>query len=121
VHDSKLLEQTLKGIVCARPKGGKEPWETLCVDAGYVGYPVLVASRKQKYRLNLKTRAEERKEKLCSPDHQARRWVVERTHSWFNRFRKLLVSFEKTEASHSALLFLAAALICWRQTISIYG
>jgi len=47
------------------------------------------------------------------------RWVVERTHSWLNRFRKLLVSFEKTEAS--ALLSLAAALICWRQTKSIYG
>jgi hypothetical protein len=38
-----------------------------------------------------------------------------------NRFRKLLVSFEKTEASFLALLNLAAALICWRQTISIYG
>ena len=34
---------------------------------------------------------------------------------------KLLVSFEKTEASYVALLSLAAALICWRQTITIYG
>ena len=55
------------------------------------------------------------------PGHKARRWVVERTHSWLNRFRKLLVSFEKTEASYTALLSLAAALICWRQTITIYG
>jgi hypothetical protein len=47
--------------------------------------------------------------------------VVERSHSWFNRFRKLLVSFEKTEASYVALLSLAVALICWRQTITIYG
>jgi putative transposase len=47
--------------------------------------------------------------------------VVERTHSWLNRFRKLLVSFEKTEASYRALLSLAPALICRRQTISIYG
>jgi hypothetical protein len=46
---------------------------------------------------------------------------VERAHSWLNRYRKLLVSFEKTEASNNALLQLAAALICWRQTISIYG
>ncbi len=63
VHDSKLLEPTLKGIVCRRPEAQKEPSETLCVDAGYVGYPVLVTSRKQNYKLNLKTRAEERKEK----------------------------------------------------------
>ena len=45
----------------------------------------------------------------------------QRSHSWFNRFRKLLVSFEKTEASFVALLTLAAALICWRQTVCIYG
>ena len=25
----------------------------------------------------------------------------ERTHSWFNRFRKLLLSFEKTELSYA--------------------
>jgi putative transposase len=55
------------------------------------------------------------------PGHIARRWVVERTHSWINRFRKLLVSFEKKEESYLALLSLAAAMICWRQTISIYG
>lgn len=121
MHDSKLLEATLKGIVCSRPKPRKEPTETLCVDAGYVGYPVLVTSRKQNYQLNLKTRAQERDDKLSHSQHQARRWVVERTHSWLNRFRKLLVSFEKSEASYLALLFLAAALICWRQTITIYG
>jgi hypothetical protein len=32
-----------------------------------------------------------------------------------------LVSFEKTQESYLALLSLAAAMICWRQTISIYG
>ncbi len=31
------------------------------------------------------------------------------------------VSFEKTEASYMALLQLAAAPICWRQTVVIYG
>lgn len=111
----------MKGIVCARPKPRKQPHESLCVDAGYVGYPVLVTCRKQNYQLNLKTRTQERQEKRDHPDYEARRWVVERTHSWFNRFRKLLVSFEKTEQSYLALLYLAAALICWRQTTSIHG
>jgi len=59
--------------------------------------------------------------KRKKPGYKARRRVVERTHSWLNRFRKLLVSFEKTEASFVELLTLAAALICWRQTIVIYG
>jgi hypothetical protein len=79
----------------------------------------LATSRVHNYRLNVKTRRQELDEKRNDPGKQARRWVVERTHSWLNRFRKLLVSFEKTEASYRALLSLAAALICWRQTTSI--
>ena len=50
-----------------------------------------------------------------------RRWVVERTHSWLNRFRKLLVRFEKKATSHEALLELACAFIVFRQVIVIYG
>jgi transposase len=121
VHDSTLLEATLKRIIVSRPKRRRQPTETLCLDAGYVGYPVLVTSRKQNYLLNVKTRRQESDDKINNPQHKARRWVVERTHSWFNRFRKLLVSFEKNEASYLALLSLAAAMICWRQTITIYG
>jgi len=52
---------------------------------------------------------------------KARRWVVERTDSWLNRFRKLLVSFEKTKEGYVTMLALVAAMICWRQTIVIYG
>ncbi len=91
------------------------------MDAGYVGYEALVTTRKQNYQHNLKTRRQETDAKTNVAGHKARRWVVERTHSWFNRFRKLLVSFEKTEASYVALLSLAAAMICWRQTVPIYG
>jgi putative transposase len=120
-HDSYLLRATLAAIVCARPDSGSGQIETLCADAAYVGFPAQAASRLHNYQLNVKTRRQERDEKQRDPDHKARRWVVERTHSWLNRFRKLLVSFEKTEASYQALLALAAALICWRQTISICG
>ena len=91
------------------------------MDAGYVGYEALVTTRKQNYLQNLQSRRQEADAKVSIPGHKARRWVVERTHSWFNRFRKLLVSFEKTEASYLGLLSLEAAMICWRQTVSIYG
>jgi transposase len=120
-HDSYLLRATLAAIVCSRPAAGSGCMETLCADAAYVGFPALAASRIHNYQLNVKTRRQESDEKRNDPGKQARRWVVERTHSWLNRFRKLLVSFEKTEASYTALLSLAAALICWRQTITIYG
>ncbi len=122
VHDSKLLDRTLARVVARRPE--VTAWNNqqyLCLDAGYVGYPVSRIARKHGYYLRVKSRAEERLLKYRYPDSKPRRWVVERTHSWLNRYRKLLVSFEKTEASYTGLLQLAAALICWRQTISIYG
>ena len=121
VHDSKLLDQTLAQIVAQRPEATWRNQQYLCLDAGYVGYPVRKIASKHGYYLRVKSRAEERLLKYRYPDSKPRRWVVERTHSWFNRYRKLLVSFEKTEASYLALLQLAAALICWRQTIPICG
>ncbi|MCL5677469.1 MAG: IS5 family transposase [Firmicutes bacterium] len=39
--------------------------------------------------------------------YRARRWVVERTHSWINRFRRLLVRWEKKVENYLALLKLA--------------
>ena len=93
----------------------------LCADAGYKGVLALHAILEREYQPHIKQRREEAHLKHAEPGYKARRWAVERTHSWLNRFRKLLVSFEKTEASYVAFLSLAAAMICWRQTISIYG
>ena len=76
--------------------------EALSVDAGYAGYPVLVTSRKQNYRLNLKTRGKERDEKLNDPQHQARRWIVERTQSWLKPLPQTPGQLRKTEASFTA-------------------
>jgi transposase len=45
---------------------------------------------------------------------RARRWVVERTHSWLNRFRRILVRWEKCADTYLAMLHLACGLITWR-------
>ncbi len=42
------------------------------------------------------------------------RWVVERTHAWFAGFGKLRIRFERRLDIHTALLVLAAAVICSR-------
>jgi putative transposase len=59
------------------------------------------------------------------PTKKARRWVVEDCHSWFNRFRKLLVRYEKLERSLMALNHIAAAIIAFRKVKlainTIYG
>jgi putative transposase len=121
VHDVKLLATTLDQVVTARPVPRARKPQHLCADAGYKGAPARQAAKRRDYRPHIKQRREEAKAKRSVPGYKARRWVVERTHSWLNRYRKVLVSFEKTEESYRALLTLAAAMICWRQTIIIYG
>jgi IS5 family transposase len=46
---------------------------------------------------------------------KARRWVVERTNSWHNRFRGLLVRWERKAEHYLAMLQLACGLIAYRQ------
>ena len=45
--------------------------------------------------------------------YEAKRWVVERTASWHNRFRKLLARFEGEE-NYQASVELANCLIVYR-------
>ena len=120
-HDVKRLSQTLDGIVVERPKPDEDNPQHLCADAGYVGKDARDAVTARGYTPHLRGRSQEAEEKQRLPGYKARRWVVERSHSWFNVCRKILASFEKTEASYLAPLQLAAALTCWRQTLSICG
>lgn len=93
----------------------------LCADAGYKGAPASNAVVERDYKPHIKQRREKAHDKLTKPGFKARRWVVERTHSWIDLFRKLPVGFEKTEAGYVALLSLACAMICWRQVAAIHG
>jgi len=77
--------------------------------------------RKQRYVPHVRQRGEEARDKKRNPRHRARRWVVERTHSWLNRYRKLLVRFEKRADSYEGLLEIACAMIAFRQCIVIDG
>jgi transposase len=45
---------------------------------------------------------------------KARRWVVERTHSWLNRFRKLMIRWEKKPENYLALMQFACVMIVYR-------
>ena len=121
VHDVKLLEETLDKMVVKRPRQEKSLRQHLCADKGYDGDPTEKAIRKRHYLPHVRHRGEEIEAMKRNPKRRPRRWVVERTHSWLNRFRKLLVRYEKYAASYEGLLELACALITFRQTIVIYG
>jgi hypothetical protein len=50
-----------------------------------------------------------------NPAYKARCWVVEAAHSRMNRFRKILIRFEKMAVSYIGLLMLACAYISFRK------
>lgn len=74
------------------------------------------------YTTHIRGRGEEKKAREAGK--KARRWVhacvnvvVERTHSWLNRYRRLLVRWEKKARNYLALLHFACALITWKQAL----
>lgn len=115
VHDSKRLEQLLKEIAVKRPMPTKRRSKHLCADAGYRSAELLRIIEWHGYIPHVVGRRQESIAKRQHPGHKARRWVVEVCHSWFNRFRKLLVRYEKLERSFMALNHLAAAIIAFRK------
>ncbi len=113
VHDSKMLEETVDAI---RPVSGargrpgrprKRPGK-LHADKGYDSSRCREALRKRGIKSRIARRGVESSERLG-----CHRWVVERTLSWLNRFRRLKVRYERRADVHQAFLELGCALICW--------
>jgi transposase len=113
-HDVSQLETVLDSIVIERPDIFEHP-QHLCLDKGYTGEPALEIVVLRGFIPHIKSRGQERQEKEKVPGFKARRWVVEVTHSWINRFRKLLVRYEKYTVSHEGLLMFACAFIAFRK------
>lgn len=111
--DSKLLVATLDGIVVARPASGDEAPEQqhLCLDAGYDSGEVRQEVEARGYEAHIRPRDKQREQRghRHHPGGRARRWVVERTHSWLNRSRRLLVRWEKKTENYLAFVHLACA------------
>ena len=67
------------------------------------------------FTAHIVARGEEARAIKEEAQYKARRWVVERTHSWMNRFRGLLVRWAKKPENYLAFLHLACAYITAKQ------
>ena len=114
VNDFRLLRSTLESILIARPDATAAEPQGICLDKGY-DYPEVYALVDE-FGLtpHIRSRGEEQEALAREVGFRARRWVVERTHSWLNRFRGLLIRWSKKPENHRALLQLACGLITWR-------
>jgi transposase len=107
-----LLGATLDAIIVKRPQPSPRKPQNLCVDKGYAGQPAEREMRARGYIPHVPKKGAPKQRHRTKG--KARRWVVERTHSWMNNYRKLRVRYEKKAAHFEGLLHLATALICWR-------
>jgi IS5 family transposase len=98
----------------------------LCLDKGYNsaeeeqelikrGYILHIPIKKKK-----KKKGEEDSKEIAIPNrkkYSSKRWVVERTNSWHNRFRKLFTRYEKKTENYLGLVQFSCCMIIYRKLI----
>jgi len=110
VHDIRLLEQTIDDAWERSPRCEDCLNEHIALDKGYDSKSVReMLETVYGYIAHIKSRGDESKDVKRSARKKARRWVVERTHGWLNRFRGILIRWEKKVQNHIACLHLACA------------
>jgi transposase len=136
-HDIKLVTDVVDNVVIKRPSPYKtkkirvrrRKLQHLCLDKAYNSEQEEQELIKRRYVLHIppkrkngeKEEHEEAKITVqhCSnrKKHSAKRWVVERTNSWHNRFRKLFTRYEKKSENYLGLVQLSCCMIIYRKII----
>jgi len=119
VHDQKLVEETLDHLPVERPEPTSRQPQHLYLDKGYTGEPVEREVRRRHYIPHVPAKATDHP-KPKRRRGKARRWKVERTHSWLNRARRLLIRWEKKVANYLGFLHLQFAIVAFR-TAEVLG
>jgi len=115
-NDCKLTDPTIQSIHVERPEATAEAPQGVCLDKAYDHDFVRELLTDLDFTPHIRSRGEEARELRKDCGERARRWVVERTHSWINRYRALLIRWSKKSINHDALLMFCFAHITWQQT-----
>ena len=113
-HDMKLVRDTVENIVVQRPKPTPQQPQGMCLDKGYDYQEVRDILEEFGFTEHIRSRGQEAQEIKNEAGKKARRWVVERTHSWLNRFRRILIRWDKKPENYIAFLHFACALVAFR-------
>ena len=131
-HDINLVTGVVDNAVISvkRIRGKGRGIQHLCLDKGYKSVQEEQESIKRGYALHIpqKRRKGEKEGEnaevrvtirhiLNRKKHSAKRWVVERTNSWHNRFRKLHTKYEKKAENYLGLVQFSCCMIIYRKII----
>ena len=112
VHDKWMVGEVLDSVVIRAGRGVRRP-TNLCLDKGYDYLDSEVEVRIRGIIPHIRRRGEP--PLVGCTRGRPRRWVVERTNSWHNRFRALLIRWERKACNYLALVHLACGLIAFQQ------
>jgi transposase len=112
-HDIKLVADTLDALETDKPS---QPLR-LCLDKGYEAAWLKALLPSLGYEPYIQSRKEESDASKEDTEFKCHRWVVERTHSWLNRYRRLLVRWEKKIENYEAMLHFACGMIVWNKCL----
>lgn len=115
VHDTKLLEKTMKAIIVERPAATEASPQHMLLDKGFDNPTGREAMAKTDYIPHVRRIGEEKKDEKGEKKYPARRWVVERTLAWLSKCRGILIRYEKKAKNYLGMLQLACALIWYRR------
>ena len=114
VNDFKLARETIESIPVKRPRPSRHKPQNLCLDKGYDYNEVRDLVVEFGYTAHIRSRGEEAKLIRRSARFKARRWVAERTHSWMNRYRRILIRWEKKPENYMGMLHLTLGCITYQ-------
>jgi transposase len=115
VHDKWPLADVLDAVIVRGSRGPRRP-VNICLDKGYDYIDCEAEVIMRRITPHIRRRGEP--PMMGCVRGKARRWVVERTNSWHNRFRALLIRWERKGDNYLALVHLASGLIAFQQAIS---
>jgi putative transposase len=115
-HDFKMARETSESIPVKRPAPTPATPQGLCLDKGYDDDEVRDVLAAFGFTAHSRARGEEARALQQDAGFRARRWVVERTHSWMNRCRRVLIRWDKKVRHYLGFLHLACAYITYRQS-----
>jgi transposase len=132
-HDVKLVTDVVDNTVIKRTrssyrsklKSRRRRLQHLCLDKGYKSEQEEQELIKRGYILHIPIKKKKKKkgedsEETAIPNrkrYSPKRWVVERTNSWHNRFRKLFTRYEKKDENYFGLVQFSCSIIIYRKLI----
>jgi transposase len=113
-NDFKMVRETIESVPIERPRPTRRAPQGMCLDKGYDYEEVEALLREFSFTAHVRRRGEDAQKIKRQAGYKARRWVVERVHSWMNRFRRILIRWEKKPETYLAMLHLVCGIITWR-------